>query len=100
MKLVSPRIIEALTKCGFTVTGETTVKENVPQPGGLWDSYYDDCLGRDRTMKVLRRPEGMTGGDARRLARALMGAFKMLDNAPTEPLRLATLNIIGELTAR
>ncbi len=96
MKLVSPRIIEALIGCGFTTTGTEKVREDVAKPG-LWDDYYK--VGRLRTMTILRRPEGMTGGDARRLARALMGAFKMLDNAPTEPLRLATLNIIGEQTA-
>jgi hypothetical protein len=99
MKLISPRIIEALIKCGFTVTGETIVKEKVPQPTGLWDSYYDECLGRDRTMKVLRRPDHMGGNEARRLVRSLMGIFKLIDNAPTEAVRQQARGILEELTA-
>ena len=94
MKLVSPRLIAALVGCGFTITGTVEVEEEVVKRG-LWDDYYK--VGRRRTMTVLRQPAGMSGGDARRLARAFMGAFQMLDNAPSDALRRMAGRFLEEL---
>jgi hypothetical protein len=101
MKIISPRIIEVLTaRCGFAITNQTVVHEEGVIPSGLWDNYYDDCLGRKRTMQVLQRPNHISNKGERNLVRSLMGAFKIFDNAPTEAIRESAINIIDDLCTK